>query len=91
VCNPFQVCLEISRTPVPLFKHLFRFYFYRLVPIIGGWVSGQREAYTYLPNSLTEFLTADELADVMRSAGLQQVRYRRLMLGTVAIHVGVRQ
>ncbi len=84
------VCLEISRTSVPLFKHLFRLYFYHLVPLIGGLISGNPEAYAYLPNSLTEFLTADELAKVMRSVGLQEVRYRRLMLGTVAIHVGIK-
>jgi demethylmenaquinone methyltransferase/2-methoxy-6-polyprenyl-1,4-benzoquinol methylase len=84
------VCLEISRPTTPVFGRLFRFYFYRLTPILGGLVSGNTEAYTYLPNSLTEFLTADELAEVMRSAGLRQVRHRRLMLGAVAIHVGVK-
>jgi demethylmenaquinone methyltransferase / 2-methoxy-6-polyprenyl-1,4-benzoquinol methylase len=61
------------------------------VPIVGGLVSGQPDAYRYLPNSLTDFLTADELAEVMRSVSLQQVRYHRLMLGTVAIHVGVKE
>jgi demethylmenaquinone methyltransferase/2-methoxy-6-polyprenyl-1,4-benzoquinol methylase len=76
---------------MPIFRHLFRFYFYRLVSIVGGLVSGQPEAYAYLPNSLTNFLTADELAEVMRCVGLQQVRFRRLMWGTVAIHVGVKE
>jgi demethylmenaquinone methyltransferase/2-methoxy-6-polyprenyl-1,4-benzoquinol methylase len=85
------VCLEISPTPAPVFRHLFRFYFYNLVPIIGGLVSGQAEAYTYLPNSLTGFLTAGELAEVMRSVGLRQVYFRHLMVGTVAIHVGVKE
>ncbi len=84
------VCLELSSTSVPLFKHLSRFYLYHLVPPIGGLISGNPEAYAYLPNSLTEFLTADELAQVMRSVGLQEVRYRRLMWGTVAIHVGIK-
>ncbi len=65
-------------------------YVYRLVPVIGQVVSGNADAYTYLPNSLTEFLTADKLAEAMRSVGLQQVCYRRLMLGTVALHVGVK-
>jgi demethylmenaquinone methyltransferase/2-methoxy-6-polyprenyl-1,4-benzoquinol methylase len=82
------VCLEISHTPIPVFKQLFQFYFYRLVPILGGLISKYAEAYTYLPNSLTNFYAADDLAQVMRSAGLQQVRYRRLLLGTVAIHIG---
>lgn len=60
------------------------------MPIVGGLISGQSEAYRYLPNSLTDFLSADELAEVMRSVGLRQVRYRRLMLGTVAIHAGTK-
>ncbi len=75
---------------MPIFKRLFQIYFYCLVPFIGGLISGQPEAYRYLPNSLTHFLTADELAQMMRLAGLQQVYYRRLMLGAVAIHVGVK-
>lgn len=84
------VCLEISRPTLPLFRSLFSFYFYRLVPWVGGLVSGHKEAYTYLPNSLTNFLTPKEIKAVMEEVGWSQVRYRRLMMGTVAIHVGVK-
>ena len=84
------VCLEISRPQTPVFRELFRFYFYRLVPVIGALVSGQREAYTYLPHSLTHFPEPKELAETMRSVGLRDVHFRRLMWGTVAIHVGVK-
>ena len=84
------VCLEISRPTLPFFRSLFGFYFYRLVPWIGGLVSGQKEAYTYLPNSLTDFLTPQEIKTVMESVGWREVRYWRLMLGTVAIHLGVK-
>jgi demethylmenaquinone methyltransferase/2-methoxy-6-polyprenyl-1,4-benzoquinol methylase len=83
-------CLEIAKPRLPVFRRLFHFYFYRVVPRIGGLISGQRAAYTYLPHSLTAFLTPDEIADVMRETGWQQVRYRRLMMGTVAAHVGMR-
>lgn len=82
------VSLEISRPTLPLFRTLFRFYFYRLVPWVGGLISGERDAYAYLPNSLTGFLTPQEVEVVMVSAGWQRVRYRRLMMGTVAVHVG---
>ena len=84
-------CLEIAKPRQPLFRHLFALYFYRLVPLVGGWITGQRSAYTYLPHSLTAFLTPDEIADVMRRTGWCEVSYRRLMLGTVALHVGVRK
>ena len=83
-------CLEIAKPQRALFGRLFAFYFYRLVPLFGGWITGQKSAYSYLPNSLTEFLTPDEIADVMRRSGWCDVQYRRLMFGTVAVHVGVR-
>jgi demethylmenaquinone methyltransferase/2-methoxy-6-polyprenyl-1,4-benzoquinol methylase len=84
-------CLEIAKPRLPVFRRLFDFYFYRVVPVLGGLISGQRAAYTYLPHSLTAFLTPDEIAEVMRGTGWREVRYRRLMLGTVAVHVGVRE
>jgi len=83
-------CLEIAKPHSPFFRQLFALYFYRLVPLIGGLITGQRAAYSYLPHSLTAFLTPDEIADVMRRTGWCEVRYKRLMLGTVAVHVGVR-
>jgi demethylmenaquinone methyltransferase/2-methoxy-6-polyprenyl-1,4-benzoquinol methylase len=83
-------CLEIAKPSTPLFRHLFAFYFYRLVPLLGGWITGQRSAYTYLPHSLTAFLTPDEIVQVMHHTGWCEVHYKRLMLGTVAVHVGVR-
>ncbi|MGC9332902.1 MAG: ubiquinone/menaquinone biosynthesis methyltransferase [Anaerolineae bacterium] len=83
-------CLEIAKPQAPIFRRFFALYFYRLVPLLGGWITGQPSAYTYLPHSLTAFLTPDEIADVMRQAGWREVRCRRLMLGTVAVHTGVR-
>jgi demethylmenaquinone methyltransferase/2-methoxy-6-polyprenyl-1,4-benzoquinol methylase len=83
-------CLEIAKPRTRFFGHLFALYFYRIVPIVGGLITGQRSAYTYLPHSLTAFLTPDEIAAVMEQTGWQQVRYKRLMLGTVAVHTGVR-
>jgi demethylmenaquinone methyltransferase/2-methoxy-6-polyprenyl-1,4-benzoquinol methylase len=84
-------CLEIAKPRTPLFRHLFALYFYRMVPLLGGVITGQRAAYTYLPHSLTAFLTPDEIAEVMWHTGWRDVCYRRLMLGTVAVHVGVRE
>ncbi len=83
-------CLELAKPQTPFFSWLFGLYFYRLVPLLGGWITGQRAAYTYLPHSLSEFLTPDEIAGVMSQTGWRDVSYRRLMLGTVAVHVGTR-
>ena len=85
-----MVCLEISRPPRNLLLPFYRFYFHRIVPLVGQVVSGNRSAYTYLPQSADEFLYPAELADLMRQAGWREVCYRRLMMGTVAIHSGVK-
>ena len=83
-------CLEIAKPQSPLFSGLFDLYFYRLVPLLGGWITGQRSAYTYLPHSLSAFLNPDQIARVMSETGWREVSYRRLMLGTVAVHTGIR-
>ena len=51
-------------------------------------LAGDRAAYTYLPQSVERFVTPPELARLMTGAGLRNVRYRRLGLGTIAMHVG---
>ena len=84
------VCLEITRPGQPLFRRLFDVYFFRLVPLIGGLVSGRRDAYTYLPYSTVAFPRPPELARIMQAAGLRDVRYQTAMLGTVAVHWGTK-
>lgn len=84
------VCLEMTWPRHPLFRPLFHLYFAGLVPPLGWLLTGQMEAYRYLPRSVRAFLAPEELAATMERAGLRQVRYRLLMMGTVALHVGVR-
>jgi demethylmenaquinone methyltransferase/2-methoxy-6-polyprenyl-1,4-benzoquinol methylase len=83
------VTLEITRPRVPGWDRVFSFYFQRIVPVIGALVAGDRAAYTYLPDSVERFASPPGLADAMRRAGLREVRYRRVGLGTIALHVGV--
>jgi demethylmenaquinone methyltransferase/2-methoxy-6-polyprenyl-1,4-benzoquinol methylase len=80
--------LEITPVQTPFLGMLFRFYFHKIVPFIGGLLSGSREAYTYLPQSVDVFLTAEQLQERMEAAGLSEVQYRKLNLGTVALHWG---
>jgi demethylmenaquinone methyltransferase / 2-methoxy-6-polyprenyl-1,4-benzoquinol methylase len=84
------VCLEITRPASPLFRRFFDIYFFRVVPLIGGIISGQREAYTYLPQSTVAFPGPTALARIMQEAGLRDVRYRLAMMGTVAVHWGTK-
>jgi demethylmenaquinone methyltransferase/2-methoxy-6-polyprenyl-1,4-benzoquinol methylase len=82
------VNLDVSKAPNPWFRRLFDLYFYKVVPLVGGLVGGSRSAYRYLPNSLTNFPNADELAARFGEAGFSDVRYVRLAGGAIAIHVG---
>lgn len=84
------VCLEIIRLQAGLVRWLFWLYFHGLAPLLGGLFSGQLTAYMYLPRSVDRFLTADELRTAMEAVGLRQVSYHLLMLGIVAVHVGVK-
>lgn len=85
------VCLEITHPPSRLFGALFQRYFYGFVPRLGALVSGDAQAYSYLPNSLTAFPDAPRLAAMMREAGFARVSYRHLSFGAMAIHVGTKE
>jgi demethylmenaquinone methyltransferase/2-methoxy-6-polyprenyl-1,4-benzoquinol methylase len=82
--------LDVPRPADNLFGQLFRFYFHHVVPFVGGLISGQRDAYAYLPASAEAFLRPDELKTEMEKAGLGEVSYTMLMFNTVALHVGVK-
>jgi demethylmenaquinone methyltransferase / 2-methoxy-6-polyprenyl-1,4-benzoquinol methylase len=82
--------LEFSSPVVPGFRALFSFYFTRLLPRIGGWVSGSRGAYSYLPDSVSRFPDQERLAELMRGAGFEEVGYRNLTGGIAALHTGMR-
>jgi demethylmenaquinone methyltransferase/2-methoxy-6-polyprenyl-1,4-benzoquinol methylase len=83
------VNLDVSKAPNPLFRRLFNLYFYRFVPLVGGLVGGSKSAYRYLPNSLTNYPDADELAERFRTAGFREVGYVRLAGGAICVHHGV--
>ena len=80
--------LEFSDPPRPWFRALYHFYSRRLLPLVGGALSGSRDAYRYLPESVRQFPMPDELAEGMRRAGFSNVGYEYLTGGIVALHVG---
>lgn len=82
------VLLEITPVQSHLFRPLFQFYFHHVVPFLGGLLSGSRQAYTYLPQSVDVFLNASQLQERMESSGLIDVAFRKLGFGTVALHWG---
>lgn len=84
------VILDTTRPPRNLLYPFLWLHLHLLIPLLGWLITGQRKAYTYLPDSTEHFLKAEQLADAMRQAGFQQVLFQRKMVGTIAIHWGVR-
>ncbi len=84
------VCLEITHPPSAIFGWMFRLFFYGFVPRLGAIVARDPKAYSYLPNSLTNFPAAPELAKLLRRAGFPEVEYRYLGFGAIAVHVATR-
>jgi demethylmenaquinone methyltransferase/2-methoxy-6-polyprenyl-1,4-benzoquinol methylase len=82
--------LEIPRPADTLWGKLFRLYFHWIVPWLGSLISGQEDAYTYLPASAEVFLRPDELKAEMERVGLREVHYTMLMFNTVALHIGTK-
>jgi demethylmenaquinone methyltransferase/2-methoxy-6-polyprenyl-1,4-benzoquinol methylase len=80
--------LEFSQPPNAAFAAVYGFYSRRVLPWIGGLLTGSRDAYTYLPESIRKFPAAPRLAEDMRQAGFTRVGYERFTGGIVALHVG---
>jgi demethylmenaquinone methyltransferase/2-methoxy-6-polyprenyl-1,4-benzoquinol methylase len=60
------------------------------LPLFGGWISGSKSAYEYLPDSVKRFPDQETLAAMMRTAGFAKVSYQNLTGGIAALHVGTR-
>ena len=84
------VCLETSPPPDNLLKPAINLHLKVGIPTLGRLISGSGTAYSYLPQSSIAFMAPEALAQAFQEAGLREVRYRRLMFGTIAIHVGMK-
>lgn len=82
------VVLEFTTPPSAIVRAVYGAYSNRLLPVIGGLISGNAAAYRYLPESISRFPSASELGGRLRAAEFVDVRWEFLTLGTVAIHVG---
>ncbi len=80
--------LEFSQPKNAVLAALYGVYSSRVLPAVGGLISGDRKAYRYLPESVRRFPNAEELAASMRAAGFARVEYERMTGGIVALHVG---
>lgn len=82
--------LEFSKPQIFGMRKLFQVYFTRILPLMGGIISGSRSAYTYLPNSVKSFPDQKQLASLIGKAGFEEVSYQNLTGGIAALHLARR-
>lgn len=82
--------LEFTEPPAGLFGDFYRWYFRRILPRVGGAISGDAAAYKYLPTSVARFFRPEELCELMRCVGFRNVEAAVWTGGTVALHTGVK-
>ena len=82
--------LEFTEPAPGILGDAYRFYCRTVLPKIGGWISGDADAYAYLPKSVARFFRPEEFATLLKKVGYDQVRYQLMTLGSVALHLAVR-
>ena len=82
--------LEFTEPPAGLFGDFYRWYFRKILPKVGGAISGDAAAYKYLPSSVARFFRPEELCELMRGVGFKNVEAAVWTGGTVALHTGLK-
>ena len=82
------LCLEFSAVDVPGLDALYELYSFKLIPRIGQAVTGDREAYQYLVESIRKFPRPPVFARMIEDAGFRRVSFRQMTGGVVALHSG---
>ena len=85
-----MMCLEFSKPTFPVFRWLYDFYSFNVMPFLGGLLAGSRGAYTHLPESIRMFPMPDELSDMLKTIGFSRAEYRRLTNGIAVIHLALK-
>lgn len=84
------LCLELSHVEAPVFKQLYDYYSFSVIPVLGDLVAGDRDSYQYLVESVRRFPPQEVFASMIADAGFQKVEYENLVGGVVAIHSGLK-
>lgn len=80
--------LEFSRIPNDLIQKAYDLYSFNVIPVMGQVVTGDRDSYQYLVESIRKFPDQETFAAMIRAAGFDQVRYRNMTMGVAALHSG---
>lgn len=84
------MCLEFSKPTWPVFRWLYDFYSFYIMPFLGQLIAGNRKAYTHLPESIRMFPLPDELAELLKKIGFSKIAYRSLTNGIAIIHLAIK-
>lgn len=82
------MCLEFSKPVNPLFRTLYDWYSFHVMPLLGTLLAGSSQSYACLSETIRMFASADELKEILEDIGFAQVTYKRLTNGIAAIHLG---
>ena len=88
--NGKATIIEFRMPSNPIFKRLYKFYFKKILPLIGGLVSGDKEAYNYLPNSVEEFDEKINLPELLQNSGFRKIEKYYLTLGIVQVIIATK-
>ena len=84
------LCVEFRQVALPLLKQVYEAYSFKVLPALGKTITGDRDAYQYLAESIRQFPAQEEFAAMIGKAGLEQVKVRNLSGGIAALHSGWR-
>ena len=85
-----MLCLEFSKPTNPMFRWLYDFYSFNVMPKLGEILAGSRQAYIHLPESIRTFPLPHELTHLLKEIGFRRVTFRRLTNGIAVIHLAVK-
>ncbi len=83
-------CLEFSKVVLPLLDRAYDLFSFHVIPRLGQFVAGDRDAYVYLVESIRQFPDQETLADQIRAGGFDRLTYQNLSGGIAAIHQGLK-
>lgn len=84
------VILEFSMPEHFPMKQLYKFYFRYILPTVGGMISGNKGAYTYLPESVMKFPQGRTFLDIMEKSGFTGVSRKKLTFGIASLYIGIK-
>ena len=85
------MCLEFSQPTSSLFRLVYDYYSFHIIPFLGKVITGSAQAYTHLPESIRKFPSPDKLSDILKNIGFLHITHQKLTNGIAVIHSARKQ